>query len=707
VLLQSLYRYATQKQLLDNLPFQRRTVHLAIPIRRDGTLRGDGLVLFTTKVLKGKSEKDEIGREVWLPRFPGENNGGKAYYLAEHIATVLGIRKDTVAKGGTEIPAGATLPADPKDRKDRNPVLAYRHFWERIEAASGRVSDERLRAILEFRRLYLTDHTDFARGLPFLAMQQLPRAKGPELCVRTEDAGWQPIKKVNTVQFEVEGCPLDSGSHSLPNWRGDPLWEDWAATYPQAYVANEEDGECKTERETLCLVTGETGQPIARSHKPKILGVPGLASGGYVVSFARESPAFSSYGFEMGENAPVSEPAAAAYALALNELLASDDCSFSVGEVAFCFWAEKQTKEAARSWKNLATANPKVVAKFLKSPFAGIDHPLAKQEEFSSIALSANAGRVVVREWVRTTLEKAILSMKRWFEDLQIGAMGEDETTDESKAGPYSLFRLAAVVVRDSKELKRVSEVVTQLYWAAIDQARSVPLRLLQPVLAEFQSALLTDSPRKPRYPFNRSRFALIKLILKRNTEEGGFMPGSHLAVDSPDQAYNAGRLLAVFARLQKTAHEGKLEGPGVVERYYGAASSAPANVFAVLWKLHFHHLRKLEQRGKSGVQIANAYRGRIGAITSRFPPDAQGTPGLPTQLSLEEQGRFALGFYQQDAYERTSGKVRKLLKDARKPKTPPEEVTSLLRQAERLAQEHAYPDLVEAVALASNKLGK
>ena len=52
-------------------------------------------------------------------------------------------------------------------------------------------------------------------------------------------------------------------------------------------------------------------------------------------------------------------------------------------------------------------------------------------------------------------------------------------------------------------------------------------------------------------------------------------------------EAYNLGRLLSVLATLQKKAHkrnesEKGLEGPGVVERYYGAASTAPATVFGV-----------------------------------------------------------------------------------------------------------------------------
>src|SRR5205823_3083892 len=107
----------------------------------------------------------------------------------------------------------------------------------------------------------------------------------------------------------------------------------WFELYAQLAFADEEDAETRPDpaaaRATLCLITGETGRPIARSHKPTILGVPRIQAGGYVVSFAKAAPAFSSYGFEMGENSPVSATAAASYALALTELLKDEDQHFT------------------------------------------------------------------------------------------------------------------------------------------------------------------------------------------------------------------------------------------------------------------------------------------------------------------------------------------------------------------------------------------
>ncbi len=716
MLLKALYKYATDRQLLAGLPFQRRTVHLLISLNAEGSPQGGGFHPLTTPVvIKGKS-KEEPGLDVYLPRFPGENNGGRAYYLAESFHTVFGVR----------LAAGETLPREPLDRSDRNPVGAYQHFWQRIAEAFARTSDLRLRALLNFRERYLcarfvsgvrpvSSGGTWALGLGSLVpsdervvafdwLRWLPneraRNRDPEWHGLLATGSWVPLKKLNVCGFEVAGVRLHLGAGDLPFSTDDRIWKDWAAAYTREAFADpteDEDGGNES-RETICLVTGSVGEPVARSHKPKILGVPGLASGGYVVSFAKEAPSFSSFGFEMGSNAPVSEEAAAGYALALNELLASNDTSFGVGGVKFCFWSQKQPKAVGLKFSQLAVANPKAVADFLKEPFSGIDMALALAEQFISVALSANSGRVVIREWIQVTLTDAIQNFAAWFRDLEIVSLGG--SANEESIGPYSLFRLAAAAVRDSSELDRVSEVITGLYRAALEKL-PVPIAFLGPILAEFHSALVTNTEKNPKYPFNQSRFAIIKLILTRTLAEGDLMPNVYLATATPDQAYNLGRLLAIFANLQKKAHDGKLEGPGVVQRYYAAAASSPLTVFPTLFNLHHHHLRKLEQGGPSGVRKSDGFRARIGDVLKRIPQDVDGNPQFKDVLGMKEQARFALGFYQQHAYDRIASQVRNLINVATKARKSGKSVDAdvALSQASQLVTENDYPDLTRLVA--------
>ena len=233
------------------------------------------------------------------------------------------------------------------------------------------------------------------------------------------------------------------------------------------------------------------------------------------------------------------------------------------------------------------------------------------------------------------------------------------------------------------------------------------PLHLLEPVLAVFRSALVTDSEKKPKFPYSQSRFALIKLILARNPT-GGFMPKAHLA-DTDDPAYTLGRLLMVFSKLQKAAHKsdadesegGGLKGPGIVERYYGEASSAPATAFPTLCKLHYHHLRKLDQKGDKGRKQAEAFRSRIDEILAllKHSTRADGSPEFPRQLSLEAQGRFALGFYQQRTHDRIEGLIKYLVRDAKtKRDSEPAGATESFNEAKRIAEKYGYADLINLV---------
>lgn len=129
------------------------------------------------------------------------------------------------------------------------------------------------------------------------------------------------------------------------------------------------------------------------------------------------------------------------------------------------------------------------------------------------------------------------------------------------------------------------------------------------------------------------------------------------------DYAYNCGRLLAVFEDLQAAAHEYKLKGASVVERYYGTASSSPNSAFGILWRLHQHHLRKI---ARDNPGKAAALKQKIAEISTRFRPSGENQPPqFPRSFDLQEQGRFALGFYQQYAADKEAREASKGTKDS------------------------------------------
>jgi CRISPR-associated protein Csd1 len=662
--LKALYDYAMRRRLLDQLPLQRRVIHALIALNSQGELRSDHLLLLTQPDEKGK---ERPGQERLMPRFPGSNNGGRAYFLAADTIAVLGRDKDT----------GEPIPADPETapRTQKNQPKAFLHFWQQVEDAFECTRDGRLGALLAFRRRYYREtEGKVTADLPFLEVRPNKKTGNAEFVGRTGSGTdqYHPLKKA-TIAFSVDGQPLTLEAEN------DPLCQYWFATYTKLAFQTEEESESPgtvmNSPPTICLITGNTGQPVARSHKPTILGVPGLASGGYLISFAKESPAFSSYGFAMGANAPVSETAAAAYALALNELLADEGLHNNLGPVAVCFWAKEHDDTARQINHLLNRAYPQQVRGFLRQPFQGkFGREVLNRERIYTIALAANAGRVVVVHWLSQTLEQAAESLRQWQQDLEIAGLYPEATDERIDTGdqtvqgwtapPLAIPSLARVSLRRSKSQKDdrlIADRIVQLYRSAME-GQPLPVSMLKPILDEFQSALVKDSEKTPMYPFSLSRFALIKLILVRlasqhvetvlphhaSSRKGGdFVPTPTLA-DTSDSAYNLGRLLAVLEGLQDKYHNYEKKGAGIVERYYGTASSAPAAAFPLLCRLARHHLSKVR---KEDEPAARGIEARITEVLSRFEAAAiDQPPSFPRLLTLEQQGRFALGFYQQKA---------------------------------------------------------
>ena len=123
---------------------------------------------------------------------------------------------------------------------------------------------------------------------------------------RFDELGWPEEMKDQNVVFCLESDrKANICLHDRPAAKA--LWARLSAEGDRA--------------EAICLVSGERA-PVARLH-PAIKGVWGAqSSGASIVSFNLD--AFTSYGHEQGDNAPVSEAAAFAYTTALNRFLEKD-----------------------------------------------------------------------------------------------------------------------------------------------------------------------------------------------------------------------------------------------------------------------------------------------------------------------------------------------------------------------------------------------
>ena len=105
------------------------------------------------------------------------------------------------------------------------------------------------------------------------------------------------------------------------------------------------------------------------------------------------------------------------------------------------------------------------------------------------------------------------------------------------------------------------------------------------------------------------------------------------LDLTNDNTAYRLGRLFSALEKIQEEANP-KINAT-IRDRFYGAASSTPVTVFTSLLRLKNHHLKKLD------IGRATWFEKLLGEILAAVSD-------FPAHLTLQDQGRFALGYYHQ-----------------------------------------------------------
>jgi CRISPR-associated protein Csd1 len=377
----------------------------------------------------------------------------------------------------------------------------------------------------------------------------------------------------------------------------------------------------------LCLVTGERGS-IERLHA-SIQGVWGAqSSGANIVSFNQRS--FESYGKEQrqGENAPVSQKAAFAYTTALKHLLGKDSLQrVQVGDASTVFWAETgcDLEQSFNSfWSEAPKDDPdrcvKAVEALYRSVARGAEAAMDEETRFFVLGLAPNAARISVRFWIQGTVGEFGRVLLQHFKDLEINH-GPNEK-------PYlPLFRLLVSVASQGK-VDNVPPNLAGETMRAILAGLPYPATLLQAAIRRIRA--------EQSVPYARA--ALLKACINRTTryQDPSCEEELKVSLDKSNvhAGYRLGRLFAVLERIQEEASPGL--NATIRDRFYGAASATPVTVFPNLMKLSKHHLAKIENRGR----MVNLERW-IGEIVD-------GLNDFPSLLTIDDQGRFAIGYYHQ-----------------------------------------------------------
>lgn len=391
----------------------------------------------------------------------------------------------------------------------------------------------------------------------------------------------------------------------------------------------------------FCLVSGAEATP-SRLH-PSIKGVRGAkTSGAAIVSFNQE--AFTSYGKEQGSNAPISLERAAAYTTALNHLLrfgADNRQKLVVGDTTVVFWAEASAATRAEAAENLMAvltsgATDEQEAEKVREVLEGV----RKGQQLSSVnpgledgtriyvlGLAPNASRLSVRFWLVDRLDSLTRKMADHYEDMAL-----EPSAWKRPPTPYSVV-LQTVPHREGAKPKMD------------DAFHNLAGQVLQAILSgrPYPRSLLVNTIMRIRSDGQvGARAAICKGVLARerrlfqqlNKEE---IPMS-LDPSSSQPGYLLGRLFAALEKIQSGAL-GYNVNATIRDRFYGAASATPASIFPVLLRNAQNHLAKI-RKAKPGMAI-NLER-LVLSITNLLPPE------FPRVLNIEDQGRFAIGYYHQ-----------------------------------------------------------
>ncbi len=375
----------------------------------------------------------------------------------------------------------------------------------------------------------------------------------------------------------------------------------------------------------VCAVTGRMDE-VAILHT-SIKGVWGAqAAGANIVSFNLN--AFESFGKSQGNNAPIGKQAEFAYTTALNYLLKKENARrMQVGDASTVFWAQNPSdfeEEIISIFDQPKSGEESVKYDKIKGLLTAVKSGVPPEEEnlpFYVLGLAPNASRISIRFWYAGNLKEMKERIAQFFSDIEL--------IRPPKSPEFlSLLQLLSSTATEGK-IDNLPPNISGDFIRAVLTGTAYPQTLLANALRRC----------KAEQKVTFARISIIKACLIRNSlKEENKEVSVALDKSYENIGYVLGRLFAVLERIQEQAQGGNLNKT-IRDTYFGAATSSPMITFNRLDELSIHHLAKIRNGGKP-ITWLEKLKGEIYDIIP--------ASGIPTIMNLEDQARFAVGYYHQ-----------------------------------------------------------
>lgn len=450
---------------------------------------------------------------------------------------------------------------------------------------------------------------EFSNGQMALAIKAFFKTWIPDKAMENEKLQevWEEITDGSNLIFTMDDSEAQVDEEIRAAWR--------------KFLEQEGEGQ-----KGICLVMGKEDE-IVRIHGT-IKGVQGAqSSGAALVSF--NAPAFESYNKGQGYNAPVGKYAVFAYTTALNYLLSEKSYSFRFGDTTVVYWAESGEKiyQDVFGW---SIEPPKDNQETIKNIFQnlkehrGIDLEgveLDINQKFYILGLAPNAARLSVRFFYENSFGNILNNIEKHYFRMNMVKPSWEEREYLGVGG-----MLYETVNQKSKDKKPIP---------------SLPGAVLKAILANtrypeslYSSTLTRIRAEQGKITWGRAAIIKAYLIQNRHLQKGEKFVG--LNGETNDTPYVLGRIFAVLESIQDEANPGI--NATIRDKYFNSSCANPASVFPVLMKLKNSHIRKIE-RQKEGKKVY--FEKLLTELTGKIEE-------FPKSLTLEEQGRFILGYYHQ-----------------------------------------------------------